>query len=194
MWKHCLDLCLHLPWVFSSTCLCAYLSLYSNFPFIRTPVVGDESPSWWPPLTWLWKLYLQIRSHSMVLGWGFEQMDWVPRAQPLQSCPTLHDPMDCSSSGSSVHGILQARILEWPRVMEIKAKINKWDLIKCKNFCTVKETISKVKRQLSEWEKISKWSNWPRINLKNIQAAPAAQFQKNKWPNQKMGQRRYTNG
>ena len=31
----------------------------------------------------------------------------------LQSCPTLCDPMDCSSSGSSVRGILQARILEW---------------------------------------------------------------------------------
>ena len=30
-----------------------------------------------------------------------------------QSCPTLHDPMDCSPSGSSAHGILQARILEW---------------------------------------------------------------------------------
>ena len=30
-----------------------------------------------------------------------------------QSCPTLSDPMDCSSPGSSVHGILQARILEW---------------------------------------------------------------------------------
>ena len=41
-----------------------------------------------------------------------------------------------------------------PRVMEIKAKINKWDLIKLKTFCTTKETISKVKRQLSEWEKI----------------------------------------
>ena len=41
-----------------------------------------------------------------------------------------------------------------PRVMEIKTKINKWDLIKLKSFCTTKETISKGKRQLSEWEKI----------------------------------------
>ena len=41
-----------------------------------------------------------------------------------------------------------------PRVMEIKTKINKWDLIKLKSFCTKKETISKVKRQPSEWEKI----------------------------------------
>ena len=41
-----------------------------------------------------------------------------------------------------------------PRILEIKAKINKWDLIKIKSFCTTKETISKVKRQSSEWEKI----------------------------------------
>ena len=38
--------------------------------------------------------------------------------------------------------------------MEIKATINKWDLIKIKSFCTTKENISKVKRQPSEWEKI----------------------------------------
>ena len=41
-----------------------------------------------------------------------------------------------------------------PRVMEIKRKISKWDLIKLKSFCIAKETISEVKRQPSKWEKI----------------------------------------
>ena len=42
-----------------------------------------------------------------------------------------------------------------PRVMEIETKVNKWDLIKLKSFCTAKEIIKKVKRQSSEWEKIT---------------------------------------
>ena len=41
-----------------------------------------------------------------------------------------------------------------PRVMKIKTKINRQDLIKLKSFCTAKETINKTKRQPSEWEKI----------------------------------------
>ena len=41
-----------------------------------------------------------------------------------------------------------------PRVIKIKTKINKWDLIKLKSFCTAKETINEMKRQPSEWEKI----------------------------------------
>ena len=53
--------------------------------------------------------------------------------------------------GRMLDDINQSKILYDlpPRVMEIKAKINKWDLIKLKSFCTMKETVSKVKRQLS---------------------------------------------
>ena len=85
--------------------------------------------------------------------------------------------------GKTLSDINHSRILYAPppRVMEIKAKINKWDLIKLKSFCTMKETISKVKRQLSEWEKIiAHEATDKRTNLKNIQATPASQFQKNK--------------
>ena len=60
------------------------------------------------------------------------------------------------NTGKTLSDTNHSRILydPRPRVMEIKAKINKWDLIKLKSFCTMKETISKVKRQPSEWEKI----------------------------------------
>ena len=58
--------------------------------------------------------------------------------------------------GKTLSDINHSRILynPPPRILEIKAKINKWDLIKIKSFCTTKENISKVKRQPSEWEKI----------------------------------------
>ena len=56
--------------------------------------------------------------------------------------------------GKTLSDINHSRILYDPPpiILEIKAKINKWDLIKIKSFCTTKEIISKVKRQPSEWE------------------------------------------
>ena len=58
--------------------------------------------------------------------------------------------------GRTLNDINQSKILydPPPGVVEIKTKVNKWDLIKLKSFCTAKETISKGKRQPSEWEKI----------------------------------------
>ena len=78
-----------------------------------------------------------------------------------------------------------------PRILEIKANTNKWNLIKIKTFCTTKETISKMKRQPSEWEKIiaNEATDLKTTHLKNIQATYATLFQKNKRSNQKMGQR-----
>ena len=56
-------------------------------------------------------------------------------AKLLQSCPTLSDPMDCSLPGSSVHGILQARVLEWvvifafnPKTGKLKVLERNWNL------------------------------------------------------------------
>ena len=112
--------------------------------------------------------------------------------------------------GRTLDDINQSKILydSPPRVTEIKTKVNKWDLIKLKIFCTAKETISKVKRQPSEWEKIianettTAAATTQRINFQNMQAAHTTQHQKNKQLNQKVGkrpkqtclQRRHTDG
>ena len=58
--------------------------------------------------------------------------------------------------GKTLSNVNHSRILydPPPGILEIKAKINKWNLIKITSFCTTKETISKMKRQSSEWEEI----------------------------------------
>ena len=74
-----------------------------------------------------------------------------------------------------------------PRIMKIKTKIIKWDLVKLKSFCTAKETIMKMKRRTTHKKKkrkektshrtgdnICKWSNRQGINLQNIQTACVA--------------------
>ena len=75
-----------------------------------------------------------------------------------------------------------------PRILEIKAKINKWDLIKLKSFCTTKETISKVKSQPSEWEKIiANEATDKQLISKIYRQLLKLNSRKIKDPNQKMG-------
>ena len=72
------------------------------------------------------------------------------------------------------------------RVLKIKAKLNKWGLIKIESFCTAMETISKMKRRPSEWRKIhANRSNRQEINLQSTQTAHGAYHQKNKQANKK---------
>ena len=80
--------------------------------------------------------------------------------------------------------------------MEIKTKVNKWDLIKLKNFCTAKETISKVKRQPTEWEKTMANETTDKGLISKIYKQlntraqyHTTQYQKNKQPSQKVGKR-----
>ena len=58
--------------------------------------------------------------------------------------------------GQTLSDINDSNIFSDPplRIMTVKIKINKWDLIKLKSFCTAKETLNKTKIQLTEWEKI----------------------------------------
>ena len=77
---------------------------------------------------------------------------WIKDLNVRQETITLLE----ENIGKALSDINDSRILYDPpsRVVEIKTKINKGDLIKLKSFCTMKETISKVNRQPLEWEKI----------------------------------------
>ena len=74
--------------------------------------------------------------------------------------------------------------------MEIKTRINKWDLGKLKSFCTAKETINKTKRQLSEWEKtVANEATDKGLISKIYKQLMQLNIKKNKQPNPKMGRR-----
>ena len=82
---------------------------------------------------------------------------WIKDLNVRQETTKLQE----ENIGKALSAINHSRILydPLPRILEIKAKINKWDLIKLKSFCRTKETISKVKRQPSMGENNSKRSN-----------------------------------
>ena len=71
----------------------------------QKPIKKVYAPQCWQ------QRYLQLRRYGSNLG--VHQHEWINSVLVTQSCPTLCDPMDCSAPGSSVCGVLQARILEW---------------------------------------------------------------------------------
>jgi len=67
-------------------------------------------------------------------------------SEVAQSCPTLSDPMDCSLPGSSIHGIFQARVLEWGAMLSHKKE---WNHTMCSNMDGTKWSKSERERQIS---------------------------------------------
>ena len=104
--------------------------------------------------------------------------------------------------GRILNEINQTKILDDPppRVMEIKTKVNKQDLIKLKSLCTAKEIISKVKRQPSEWEKIAAnemtKDQFPKYTSSSCNSIPEKQPNQKmrKGPKQTFLKRRHTDG
>ena len=116
---------------------------------------------------------IQWRKDNLFNKWCWENWSTPCKRMKLEHFLTLHTKINSKwtkdlnarpetiqlleeNIGKTLSDINHSRILFDlpPRLLEIKAKINKWDLIKIKSFCTTKETLSKVKRQPSEWEKI----------------------------------------
>ena len=76
--------------------------------------LAEASPGSLPGGGSIWAIFWRMSRSSLGKGL-FSWMSWfsVAAAKSLQSCPTLCNPRDDSPSGSSVHGIFQARVLEW---------------------------------------------------------------------------------
>ena len=116
---------------------------------------------------------IQWRKDSLFKNWCWENWIATYKRMKLEHSITLYTKINSKlvkdlsvrldtikllgeNKGKTLSHITHSRIFfDLPlRVMKIKTKIHKWDLMKLKSFCTAKETINKMKRQPSEWEKI----------------------------------------
>ena len=84
------------------------LLLLSHFSCVRLCVIPQTAAHQAPP-----SLGFSRQEHWSGLPFPSPMQEVKSKSEVAQSCPTLSDPMDCSPPGSSVHGIFQARVLEW---------------------------------------------------------------------------------
>ena len=86
-------------------------------------------------------------------------------SQVIQSCPTLHDPMDCSPPGPPVPGILQERTLQWGAISShAKIRIYRWiytDIYKIQmdmsGKCVISSVLSHCSKDLKQWASVTAW-------------------------------------
>ena len=70
-------------------------------------------------------------------------------SEVTQSCLTLSDPVDCSLPGSSIHGIFQARVLEWGAIALVSSRDTIFTTVSLKNTCQLLQSNSEMSQVLS---------------------------------------------
>jgi len=109
--------CLEISLVFGKIKSTSSAVVFSNLRVVTCKFVSYSVMSWrrkWQPTPVLLPgKFHELRSLVGYSPWGCKESDMTEHFLSFQLCLTLCDPMDCSLPGSSVHGILQARIQEW---------------------------------------------------------------------------------
>ena len=118
---------------------------------------------------------LQTAAHQVPLSLGFSTgvgchfplqcMKVKSESKVAQSCLTLSDPMDCSPPGSSVHGIFQARVLEWGAIAFSKLLIIKKPISIMRNATSLCQFTVKSKKERKSWISLSLWSHHRTLDL-----------------------------
>ena len=89
-----------------------------------------------------------------------QRMKVKSESEVTQSCPTLSDPMDCSLPASSVHGIFQARVLEWGAIISSQTYKKNWDsfkyVISTNHKLTVERSVQVLSPEHKNFKKIIK--------------------------------------
>ena len=130
-------LCWLIQWIHWGHCIPLMLKVTARGHGVTMSCWDTSSPITW---TWGWRLFLKhVGSEGQCeelkqfrLAPGGERKK-VKDSEVTQSCPTLCDPMDCSPPGSSIHGIFQARVLEWGAIAFFRrsSQPRDWTRVSC---------------------------------------------------------------